>query len=380
MLTSSSSDVVATVKCSRAHTNPTAGVRLRARSSGGAVRRRASVVRVRVDDDVDVDSFPTFERRRDEDDVPSVSSSDASSASALSVLTALALTNAGVLVDVPAAFAAKGDSNAGALIDPFYAFSPVCPASDGVFRVGQRAAIGLAGDENIENYRPLINDVLIRVRTELCVLESFVRETAVPFVREKGVGWVFPAHETSETYLAGVVFMLGANFILLGSTKVVAIMAIYHDLSLGLMTRLAGGALGALGPENEEEKREAELAKVMDEQMVELKKVMSNWTMGKDARAKKTQEINDKYAAKLEEIRGTQEAKSNRDDSSGLSKVRRVAGIIAVPLKVYGTVSSKGRQVLEVFDTFCSRYFVAFTVTYIIAKTAHYTIFPDIFG
>jgi hypothetical protein len=227
---------------------------------------------VRVDDAVD--SFPTFERRRDEDDVPSVSSS--SDASSLSVLTALALTNAGVLVDVPAAFAAKGDSNAaGALIDPFYAFSPVCPASDGVFRVGQRAAIGLAGDENIENYRPLINDVLIRVRTELCVLESFVRETAVPFVREKGVGWVFPAHETSETYLAGVVFMLGANFILLGSTKVVAIMAIYHDLSLGLMTRLAGGALGALGPENEEEKREAELAKVMDEQMVELKKVMS---------------------------------------------------------------------------------------------------------
>jgi hypothetical protein len=135
-----------------------------------------------------------------------------------------------------------------------------------------------------------------------------------------------------------------------------------------------------LGPENEEEKREAELAKVMDEQMVELKKVMSNWTMGKDARAKKTQEINDKYAAKLEEIRGTQEAKSNRDDSSGLSKVRRAAGVIAVPLKVYGTVSSKGRQVLEVFDTFCSRYFVAFTVTYIIAKTVHYTIFPDIFG
>lgn len=375
---SSSSDVVATVKCSRARGNPTVGLRLRARASGGAVRRRAPVVRaVRVDDAVD--SFPTFERRRDEDDVPSVSSS--SDASSLSVLTALALTNAGVLVDVPAAFAAKGDSNAaGALIDPFYAFSPVCPASDGVFRVGQRAAIGLAGDENIENYRPLINDVLIRVRTELCVLESFVRETAVPFVREKGVGWVFPAHETSETYLAGVVFMLGANFILLGSTKVVAIMAIYHDLSLGLMTRLAGGALGALGPENEEEKREAELAKVMDEQMVELKKVMSNWTMGKDARAKKTQEINDKYAAKLEEIRGTQEAKSNRDDSSGLSKIRRVAGVIAVPLKVYGTVSSKGRQVLEVFDTFCSRYFVAFTVTYIIAKTAHYTIFPDIFG
>jgi len=96
-------------------------------------------------DSVTDDSFPTFERR-DEDDLPSVSSSSASNASALSVLTALALTNAG-FVDVPAAFAKGDESNA--LIDPFYAFSPVCPASDGVFRIGQRAAIGLAGDENI---------------------------------------------------------------------------------------------------------------------------------------------------------------------------------------------------------------------------------------
>jgi len=106
-------------------------------------------------------------------------------------LLALGATTLSVVSTDDAAYASQ------ALIDPFYAFSPVCPASDGVFRVGQRAAIGLAGDENIENYRPLINDVLIRVRTELCVLESFVRETAIPFVREKGVGWVLPAHETS---------------------------------------------------------------------------------------------------------------------------------------------------------------------------------------
>jgi len=281
------------------------------------------------------------------------------------------------LVAVIACGASEDARAGGAAIDPFYAFSPVCPASDGVFRVGQRAAISLAGDENIENYRPLINDVLIRVRTELCVLESFVRETAVPFVREKGLGWVLPRRETSETYLAGVVFMLGANFILLGSTKVVAIMAIYHDLSLGLATRLFGSALGALGPTNEREKREKELNKVMDEQMNELKGVMSNWTIGKDDRARKTQEINDKYATKLEALRGSQEERSDRDDAVGLSKFRQVAGIVAVPLKVYGTVSSKGRQVLEVFDTFCSRYFVAFTVTYIIIKTAHYTVLKD---
>ena len=262
-------------------------------------------------------------------------------------------------------------------IDSFMAFSPVCPASDGVFRVGQRAAQNLAGDENIENYRPLINDVLIRVRTELCVLESFVRETAVPFVQEKGLGWVLPRTETSETYLAGVVFMLGANFILLGSTKVVAIMAIYHDLSLGLATRLIGSALGALGPANEKERRQQELNEIMDKQMEELKKLMKKTDLSKEKRAKETQAINEKYAEQLELLRGYQEEQTNSDDARGLSTVRQVAGAVAVPLKLYGTVSQKGRQVLEVFDTFCSRYFVAFTVTYIIVKTAHYTVFKE---
>ena len=54
--------------------------------------------------------------------------------------------------------------------------------------------------------------------------------------------------------------------------------------------------------------------------------------------------------------------------------------VIAIPLKVYGTVSRKTREILEVFDTFCSRYFVAFTVTYIIVKTMHFVVFPDVLG
>ena len=54
------------------------------------------------------------------------------------------------------------------------------------------------------------------------MLESFGRETAVPFLQQKGVAWGLPLHETSETYLAGVAFMVGANYILHGSTKVVA--------------------------------------------------------------------------------------------------------------------------------------------------------------
>lgn len=274
------------------------------------------------------------------------------------------------------AFAASSQQS----IDPFANFSPVCPGSDGVFRVGQRLALSLAGDSNIENYRPLINDVLIRVRTELCVLESFVRETAIPFVQTKGLGWVLPRHETSETYLAGVVFVVGANFILLGSTKVVAILAIYHDLSLGLVARGMGGLLGFMSPGDVRKAREEEFEKLMTKQMEETKKVMLDANMSASEREKKTTEISTRYATEMEKIKSTQEDKERSDETSGIAKFRKGASVVAIPLKVYGTVSRKTREILEVFDTFCSRYFVAFTVTYIIVKTLHYVVFPDALG
>jgi hypothetical protein len=31
------------------------------------------------------------------------------------------------------------------VVNPFFTFSPVCPASDGIFRVGQGMALGIAG-------------------------------------------------------------------------------------------------------------------------------------------------------------------------------------------------------------------------------------------
>ena len=275
-----------------------------------------------------------------------------------------------------AAYAAQSSSPT---IDPFFNFNPVCPASDGVFRVGQKAALGLAGADNIENYRPLINDVLIRVRTELCVLESFSRETALPFIREKGLGWVLPLHETSETYLAGVVFMVGANFILLGSTKVVAILAIYHDLSVGLICRGAGGLLGMATPEADAETREREFSKLGDEQMSEMKAIMMDSSMDKTTRETKTAEINKRYASLMEDTKSAADIRVENAQSSPLATVRQAAGTVAVPLRLYGRASKILRQGLEVFDTFCSRYFVAFTVTYIIVKTTHYVLFPNIF-
>jgi len=321
-------------------------------------------------------SFDPLEIFTESDDEKKEKKTNASSLVVVATTTSAALTGYQLTATGDGFQAMASDKS----IDPFANFSPVCPASDGVFRVGQRVALSLAGDSNIENYRPLINDVLIRVRTELCVLESFVRETAIPFVQTKGLGWVLPKHETSETYLAGVVFVVGANFILLGSTKVVAILAIYHDLSLGLVARGMGGLLGFMSPGDVRKAREEEFEKLMTKQMEETKKVMLDANMSASEREQKTTEISTRYAMEMERIKTTQEDRERSDETSGVAKFRKGASVVAIPLKLYGTVSRKTREVLEVFDTFCSRYFVAFTVTYIIVKTLHYVVFPDVLG
>ena len=187
-----------------------------------------------------------------------------------------------------------------------------------------------------------------------------------------------PIHETSETYLAGVVFMVGANFILLGSTKVVAILAIYHDLSLGPLARGAGRLLGMATPEAEEEKREREFNELMEKQMAEVKGLMMNPLLSRGDREKQTAEVNARYAAMMEDTKAAADVRQKGDETSALSKARKGAGAVAVPLRLYGKASGLFRQGCEVFDTFCSRYFVAFTVTYIIVKTAHYVFFPTI--
>jgi len=273
--------------------------------------------------------------------------------------------------------AAPGAAEAAADLNPFFTFNPVCPASDTVFRGGQRLAISIAGEANIDDYRPLINDVLIRVRTELCILESFIRETAIPFIQAKGVAWILPLRETNETYLAGVVFMVGANFILLGSTKVIAIVSIYHDLALGVPTRVLGNVLSLADRSRVQEKYDKELEKVMERQMEETKKVMSQKQIGQSDREKQLSEVNVKYSAQMEELKRQQETKDLQNEGSAFGKVGQVASAVAVPLKLYGKASSTVRNILEVFDTFCSRYFVAFTVTYIIVKTLHFVVFPD---
>mmetsp|Transcript_12955 Transcript_12955/g.20777 ORF Transcript_12955/g.20777 Transcript_12955/m.20777 type:complete len:448 (-) Transcript_12955:238-1581(-) len=254
-------------------------------------------------------------------------------------------------------------------------FNPVCPAADGLFRLGQRAAVTVAGDQNVDDYRPLINDVLIRVRTEICVLESFARETALPFIQKKGLGWILPARESSETYVAGVVFVVGANFILLGSTKVLAILAIYHDILLGLPSRAIGGTLDLIAKGgNSAERDEKQLKKIMDEQFKEVKKIMKS---NPNDSAEQVTKVNAKFADKIEKMRADQAQRREKAKEKGLGQAQKVAGGVAFPLRAYGQVSLGAKRILEAFDTFCSRYLVATTVLYTLIKSVHFWILKD---
>ena len=72
-----------------------------------------------------------------------------------------------------------------AMFDPNN-FQPVCPASDGIYNIMKTIASTLVGKENVVEYGPLIASVLLRIRLELCVLESFLYEAVVPFIQKKG--------------------------------------------------------------------------------------------------------------------------------------------------------------------------------------------------
>jgi hypothetical protein len=120
-------------------------------------------------------------------------------------------------------------------------FQPVCPASDGFYRLLQSLTEGVVGRESFLEYGPLIAGGLLRIRLELCVVESFANEAVLPFVRDNGVSWILPLHETVETFIAGVIFALATTFILLGSTKLLTVIITYTDFLVGMPSRFFAG-------------------------------------------------------------------------------------------------------------------------------------------
>eukprot|EP00980_Cylindrotheca_fusiformis_P022325 scaffold9191_cov114-Cylindrotheca_fusiformis.AAC.20 len=119
-------------------------------------------------------------------------------------------------------------------------FVPVCGASDNFYRLLQGSAEAVVGSDNFKEYGPLIASGLLRVRLELCVVESFFNEAVGPFIRENGLSWVLPVHETVETFLAGTVFAIATTFILVGSTKILTVIFTFADFFLGTPMRVLG--------------------------------------------------------------------------------------------------------------------------------------------
>jgi len=124
-----------------------------------------------------------------------------------------------------------------ALFDPS-TFSPVCVASDAIYRQTQNLVLFVVGSDTYQEYAPLIAGSLLRVRLELCVVESFVTEAIVPFVKENGLNWVLPRTETVETFLAGTIFAVALNVVFVGSSKILSVVVTFVDFFVGLPARL----------------------------------------------------------------------------------------------------------------------------------------------
>ncbi len=170
-------------------------------------------------------------RRPDDDSLVRLASLGAAS-----VLTAMAVfSDEATAISMPKELTLSSGS-----FDPS-TFVPVCPASDGLYRVFQGSAKTIVGADNFQEYGPLIASGLLRVRLELCVVESFFNEAVGPFIRQNGLSWVLPVHETVETFLAGTVFALATTFILVGSTKILTVILTYADFLVGGPLRLFGG-------------------------------------------------------------------------------------------------------------------------------------------
>lgn len=219
-------------------------------------------------------------------------------------------------------------------------FRPVCPTSDGFYGFGKGAADSLLGAEGAE-YRPLAIEALLRVRLEICVLESFVYEAVIPFVQRKGVGWILPFHESIDTVIAGTVFAIALNFILFGTTKILSVLGIYHDFLLGAPLRLVGYAILP-----ERKKREP------------APFIQINWpgtTTPQD----------------LEE----EEEKAAADDPKEAPPLP--LAVFGGVCKGYGIFAEVVKNVLEGVDTFVGRYLAFFSIAYIAFKWAHFRLFND---
>lgn len=228
-------------------------------------------------------------------------------------------------------------------------FRPVCPTSDSIYRIAQGTTQSLVGAENFIEYGPLIAGGLLRVRLELCVVESFFNEAVGPFIEKEGLGWILPLHETVETFLAGTIFALASTFILVGSTKIISVLVTYADVFFGSPLRLFGGFAFD---------RARGKPVTLDIGVGPFKKRVIGPGTPKD-------DLNNEET--LEEI----------FDFSKIEKKDLPIALFSGAAKGVGETSKFTREVLESVDLFVGRYLTLIATGYIGLKFVHFKIFPD---
>lgn len=229
-------------------------------------------------------------------------------------------------------------------------FKPVCSTSDSLYRFLQVTTKSVVGEDNFVEYGPLIAGGLLRIRLELCVVESFFNEAVGPFIEKNGLNWILPLHETVETFLAGTIFAAASTFILVGSTKIVAVIFTYGDVFIGVPCRLFGGFFfdRAQG------------------KPVTLEVGIGPW---------KKQVFGppiDKEKIALEAIEG-----KKLIDMDAVTPASIPVLVSSGAVKLIGETSKVARDVTDSIDIFVGKYLTLIATGYIGLKFIHFKVFPD---
>ena len=224
-------------------------------------------------------------------------------------------------------------------------FRPICGASDGFYRFLQGTTRAVVGEDSFVEYAPLIAGGLLRIRLELCVVESFFNEAVGPFIRQNGISWILPLHETVETFIAGTVFALATTFILVGSTKLISVIALYGDVFVGAPARLFGGFCYD---------RARGKPVTLDVGFGRFKKrlVGPPASEGEDGEAR-SKEFGELNPAEVPVV------------------------IVSGAVKYAGEALGVVREGVEALDLFVGRYLVVLATGYILFKFVHFKVFPD---
>jgi len=281
------------------------------------------------------------DRVRNENVFPVLTLATTSTVMCLFVMSETANAAAGTLIRMPKELTQSFDPKS---------FVPVCGASDTFYRALQGTVQTVVGRENFIEYGPLIASGLLRIRLELCVVESFFNEAVGPFIQMNGLSWVLPVHETVETFLAGTVFALATTFILVGSTKILTVLLTYTDFFLGAPLRLFGGFI---------------FDRARD------KPVTLDIGLGPF----KTRVIGPK------DVEGEKNTKDNTYDYSvdlsGTKPEKLPVVILSGGVKAAGQSIGLLREILDAIDLFVGKSLILWATTYVGIKFIHFKIFPD---